>query len=117
MAAHEVCKVEDLPPGRFKVVSVGGRSIGVFNVQGTYYALRNTCPHQGASLCAGKLSGTMLPSDPQHYEYGMDQQVIRCPWHGWEFDVKTGGSLFDPDRWRVKTYPVRVEHGTVILEA
>ena len=57
-----VCKVEDLPPGERKIVKAGPRSIGVFNVYGEYYAIRNSCPHQGGPLCVGTRSDA--PGEP-----------------------------------------------------
>lgn len=97
------------------IVELEGRSIGIFNVDGRPYALRNACPHQGGPLCAGTVGGTMLPSDPHRYVYGRHDQVIRCPWHGWEFDIETGVSLFDPGR-RVRSYPVTVEEGVLSVD-
>ncbi len=57
----------------------------------------------------------MLPSRPQEYRYGLDDSVLRCPWHGWEFDIRTGRSLFDPERMRVTTYPTLVEDGQLFI--
>jgi len=114
MTRHVLCSVDELRPGERMIVKVEGRSIGVFNVDGRLYALRNTCPHQGAPLCAGTLSGTMIPSDPQRYVYGKEDRVLRCPWHGWEFDIATGVSLFDP-RKRVHSYPVTVADGILVI--
>jgi len=118
MARRVVCPEADLPPGKRVLLDVGGRSIGVFNVEGRLFALRNSCPHQGAELCAGTLGGTMVPSQPLTYEYALQGLVLRCPWHGWEFDLETGEKLFDPrSRARVKTYPVTVEDGVVVVDA
>lgn len=113
---HRVGPAADLAAGSRTQITVQGRSICVLNVEGTFYAVRNTCPHQGANLCAGTLSGSMLPSRPQEYEYGMEGSVLRCPWHGWEFDVRTGRSLFDPERTRVRTYRTEVEDGELFIE-
>lgn len=106
---HVVGRVDEIPVGERKIVTVGNRSIGVFNVDGTYYALRNTCPHQQAPLCEGRIMGTTLPSRPGEYRLGLEGRVLRCPWHAWEFDITTGGSLFDPRTCRVKSYDVAVE--------
>jgi 3-phenylpropionate/trans-cinnamate dioxygenase ferredoxin subunit len=113
-----VAKEIELPAGTRKIVRVGGREIGVFHTQAGWFALRNTCPHQGAPLCLGTVTGTTLPSKPGEYTWGMDGQVLRCPWHGWEFDLNTGVGLYDPYRHeRVATYRVQVEDGEVILYA
>src|ERR687885_2638730 len=109
MARHIVGKVSEVPPGQRKIVEVAGLSIGVFNVKGQFYALKNVCPHQGAPLCLGSLKGTALPSAPGEYVWAREGEILRCPWHGWEFDVTTGRSIFNPHRTRVKTYEVTVE--------
>ena len=117
MARRVVCAETALSPGRWLVVDIDGRSIGVLSVAGRLYAIRNRCPHQGAELCSGTVGGTMVPSGPLTYEYGLEGQVLRCPWHGWEFDLETGEKLFDPTcRGRVKTYPVDVEDGLVVVD-
>ncbi len=109
MDRHVVGRVSELSPGERKIVEVRGRSIGVFNVHGEYYALRNVCPHQAAPLCLGSIKGMTMPSKPSEYIWGREGEILRCPWHGWEFDIITGRSIFNPHRTRVKTYEVTVE--------
>ena len=94
---------------------VDGREIGIFNVAGRLFAIRNVCPHQGAPLSAGAVGGTMLPSAPHEYVYGLEGRVIRCPWHKFEFDLETGHSLHDPEHMRVATYRVALEDGSIVL--
>lgn len=107
---HVICPVSELPPGSRKIVEIGGRSIGVFNVNGRFHAIRNACPHQLAPLCLGSISGTSVPADRvDQREWHRDGEIIRCPWHGWEFDLTTGQSVFNPHRCRVKSYQVTVE--------
>ena len=113
---HEICTVKSLPPGERTIVEIGKRSIGIFNVHGALYAVKNSCPHQGAELCRGTVGGTMLPTDkPGKYNYALDGQVLRCPWHFWEFDITTGEMLFVPEPQRVKTYDVAIEKTTVAM--
>lgn len=109
MARHIVCKVEDLPVGGRRIIEAEGRSIGVFNVAGSFYAIRNVCPHQMAPLCAGKITGTTVPAKPGEYLWTQEGQIIRCPWHGWEFSILTGRSVFNPHQLRVRSYDVKVE--------
>jgi 3-phenylpropionate/trans-cinnamate dioxygenase ferredoxin subunit len=109
MGRHVIGAAADFPAGTRRIVVLEGRSIGVFNVNGTYYALKNSCPHQGAPLCVGTVTGMTLPSTPGEYLYGREGEIVRCPWHGWEFDITTGKSIFDPHRCLVKTYEVTVE--------
>ncbi len=114
MARHAIAGIEDIPPGGRKIVKIEGREVGVFNLGGTFYALKNVCPHQGARVCLGKVSGTTLPSRVHEYDYGLVGQILRCPWHGWEYDVTTGRSVFDPNV-KVVTYPVAVEDGQIFV--
>ena len=111
MAKYTIAKVGDIPPGERKIVKVAGRSIGVFNVGGEFFALRNQCPHAGGPLCEGVLSGFVRSSVPGEYDYVRRGEIIRCPWHQWEFDVRTGQSWFDPIKTRVRRYEARVEPG------
>ena len=111
-----VCPLEDLPAGSRRIVDLDGRSIGVFNLHGDLYALHNRCPHRGAPLCRGVWGGTMLPSAPDEFDFGMEGRVVRCPWHAREFDLVTGGSLLHADRTRVRTYDVSVSDGYVVVE-
>ena len=105
----------DIAPGQQRLVEVAGRSIGIFNVNGRFYALRNVCIHNQAPVCLGEVGGTYLPSAPDEYCQGLMGQVLRCPWHGWEFDITTGQSLFDPSL-KLKRYPVTVENGKLVVE-
>lgn len=109
MGNYAVARVSELPPGARKIIELEGRSIGVFNIKGAYYALRNTCPHQGAPLCSGAIKGTLKSEKPQTYEIVKEGEILVCPWHCWEFDITTGGSVFNPHRMRVRSYEVTVE--------
>ena len=96
MARHVVGPAEAIPPGGRRVVTVAGRSIGIFNVEGRFHALRNSCLHNQAPVCLGEVGATYLPSEPGRYRRGLDGRVLRCPWHGWEYDITTGRNLIDP---------------------
>ena len=110
------CAIADLPPGKSRIFELNGRSIGIFNIGGELHAIRNSCPHKGAPLCEGTVGGTMLPSNPHEYVYGQEGRLLRCPWHGWEFDLATGRPPFDPERARVRIYDVDLEDGNVVVE-
>jgi 3-phenylpropionate/trans-cinnamate dioxygenase ferredoxin subunit len=112
MRSVVVARADEIAPGERKLVDIGGRSIGVFNVAGEYFALRNRCPHQGGPLCEGFQFAPLRSTGPGQYARGTDDEIIRCPWHGWEFDLRTGRSWFDPDHTRVRSYPVDVRPGT-----
>lgn len=109
--AIPVARTEEIPPGGRKLVNLPGRKIAVFNVGGEYFALNDRCPHEGGSLCRGDQIGLVQSSGPGDYQYSRANEMVRCPWHGWEFDLRTGQSWCDPKRMRVKTFHVTVESG------
>jgi nitrite reductase/ring-hydroxylating ferredoxin subunit len=137
VAKHVIAPLRDFPNGSRKLVDVRGRAIAVFNVNGEFFALANRCPHQGGSLVQGQQIGLIEASEPGCYRYSRRGEIIRCPWHGWEFDLRTGKSWCEPDRVRARqfavsiaagaklvegpyvaeTFPVRVEDDYVVLEA
>jgi 3-phenylpropionate/trans-cinnamate dioxygenase ferredoxin subunit len=112
---YVVATVSEIAPGSKKIVEAGGRSIGVFNLNGQFYALRNVCPHQGAQLCKGLVKPLVVSSGPGSFEYEREGEIVRCPWHQWEFDIKTGCMIVDP-AMRTKTYEVTVETFGVTVE-
>jgi nitrite reductase (NADH) small subunit len=111
---HVVCAASELAPGERRIVELAGRSIGVFNVGGRFYALHNGCPHKGGALCAGPVTGTVLPTSGRAFVYGREGEILRCARHGWEFEIATGQALADP-RVRARTYPASVEAGQVVV--
>lgn len=116
MQRHVVARVREFPPDTRRIVEVDGRSIGVFNIRGTFVALRNRCPHQGAPLCLGLILDRVSADRPYAPSLEDEQEVIKCPWHGWEFDVRTGRSVFNPHRVRVRAYEVTVESPAVAAD-
>lgn len=116
MARHILAKAKDIPVGERKLVEVNGRQIAVFNLNGEYFAIQNRCPHEGASLCHGKLVGLVESDEPGQYRFSRAGELLRCPWHGWEFDIKTGKSWFDPKRTKVSRFEVSVKAGCELAE-
>ncbi len=111
MARHVVAAAGEIPPGGRKLVTLNGREVGVFNLDGEYFALLNRCPHEGGALCKGTLVGLVTSSEPGRFDYSRPGEMLKCPWHGWEYDVRTGQSWCDPDDTKVKAYAVTVEPG------
>jgi nitrite reductase/ring-hydroxylating ferredoxin subunit len=109
MTKHVVGTVAEIPPGARKVVEIAGRTIGVFNLNGEFFAVRNTCPHQGGPLCEGRQTGLRQATVPGEYTYTRQGEILRCPWHGWEFDIRTGQSWWNPEKVRTRAYKVSVE--------
>jgi 3-phenylpropionate/trans-cinnamate dioxygenase ferredoxin subunit len=114
---YVVAAADEIAPGQRKIVSLAGRSIGIFNIDGEFFALRNRCPHQGGALCEGTLWGVLTASAPGEFEYNPRREILTCPWHGWEFHVRTGQSWCDPVRLRVRRFEVSVEDGRTLTAA
>jgi nitrite reductase (NADH) small subunit len=93
-----VARVDEVPAGEAKAVVMNGREIAVFNVAGTFYALDNTCPHQGGPLAEGWIEGTH----------------VTCPWHAWTFRL-TDGRMTLGDFASVDVFDVRIENGDVLV--
>jgi 3-phenylpropionate/trans-cinnamate dioxygenase ferredoxin subunit len=105
----------EIGPGQRRIVPVGGRGgIGVFNLGGEYYALRNLCPHRAGPLCQGRLRPYFLPGPVGEYAYEREGEILKCPWHEYEFDLRSGVCPAEPEL-RVQTYRVAVEDGQVAL--
>lgn len=109
MGKHVVCRKDELPPGEMKITKAGSIEVGVYNIDGEFYALHNKCPHRGAPLCEGRINGLMTGPDPGEYEIEREGEIIRCPWHGYEFDITTGEFVLDPKTVRSMTFDVTVE--------
>jgi nitrite reductase/ring-hydroxylating ferredoxin subunit len=106
-----------MQPGELREFRIGGISIVLAcKDQVTFFALRNICPHQGADLSKGWLTGTNMPSDVGQFRFDRRNEILRCPWHAWEYDLCTGRSLHDPRNQRVKSYVVSIEDDHVVVE-
>jgi nitrite reductase/ring-hydroxylating ferredoxin subunit len=109
-----VARADEIEPGECRLVEVKNHSIGLFNVNGTFVAVLNICPHELAPVCRGRVGGTTLPSKPGEYRWGREGEILACPWHGWEYDLLTGKMLAD-ERIRLRRYPVEISDGTVYI--
>lgn len=109
----EVGAVAEFEEGKFRFVDYNGRSVGVVLWKGTFYAMNNDCPHQGAPVCLGHL-GPKVVHNKGEVDADQDAPVLACSWHGWEFDLATGGAVWD-ENYRLKTYETVVEDGRVYL--
>jgi nitrite reductase (NADH) small subunit len=114
---HLVCKYDELKQGGKKAVSIDRKAIVVVRSDnGEVYALRDVCPHKGPCLSLGMIDKSCTGEEAGKYIFEKEKEVIRCPWHSWEFDIKTGRSLFDPENVKVKTYETTVENNMVFVE-
>jgi nitrite reductase (NADH) small subunit len=111
-----VGNVSDFEPERLYAVEVAGRAVLlVHSVDGRFHAVRDLCPHHGAPLSAGYLGGTRAGAR-EGYPVTRRGEIVRCPWHGWRFDVTTGCSLHDSAGTRIARYEVTVDGGKVFVE-
>jgi nitrite reductase/ring-hydroxylating ferredoxin subunit len=116
MAGYVVASLDEIPPGDRKLVEAGGRAIVVYNLAGEFFALNNRCPHRGGSLAAGIQTCLVESKEPGQYRASRRGEMVKCPWHGWEFDIRTGRSWCDPAKLRIRQYPVSVHPGTELVE-
>ena len=110
---HDVGSLADLERDGHVVARVEGREVGVVVVGGELRGVRNRCPHHGGPLCLGTVEHR-LSGRPGGYDV-TDELVLRCPWHGWEFDPTTGTCLDEPSL-RVAVYSAKVVEGRVLVD-
>ncbi len=111
-----VGKADDFPVGQFKIVDIGGREVGIARLKnGEVRAVRNHCPHKGAPVCKGMVTGTSLPSEVGELCYGRDGEILVCPWHGYEFDLLTGVEIYKEKPTKLLMYPAAVEDGNIVV--
>lgn len=111
-----VCRRDELGPGEMRTIMKGNAPVVVVcSAKEEYYAVRGVCPHQGGMLGAGQLAALTISDAPGVYRLAKTKQVLRCPWHSFDYDVKTGRCVGDP-HLRVKTYPVSVENGEIVVD-
>jgi nitrite reductase/ring-hydroxylating ferredoxin subunit len=106
--------VNDLVPGRARLVTLGGIEIGLFLSASGYRAYRNFCPHAGAPICRGEITRAAAAPPMGGSEYPAAREILRCPWHAWEFDLETGENLAYP-RCRLDAFPVEVVDGQLVV--
>ena len=98
MESVHIANTSDIPAGEGKVFNAKGKAIAIFNVDGKFYAIDNTCKHQGGPLGDGFL----------------DENIVTCPWHGWQYDVTTGKSISTPVH--VTSYKLKVENSKILVD-
>jgi len=96
---RKIVAKSEIPAGSGKAMEVDGNSLAIFNVEGNFYAVDNTCLHKGGPLGEGSLDGS----------------VVTCPWHGWNYDVKTGANIENPEV-KVKAYEVKLEGDEILVK-
>ena len=113
-----MCTEDDIPPGEHRVFPIGRHGVGVYNVNGVFYAIANYCPHEGGPLCSGRVHGRSVVADhvPGGADVVREGEFIYCPWHQWGFELATGTTAVKPE-WSIRTYPVKVLDKKIIVTA
>ena len=112
---HFACNTDDVPDDAAKIVRIKNLSVGIFKLPDGFYALLNICPHRGAALCEGPICGTTRTTDAREFVYDRAGELVRCAWHGWEFDIRTGEFLVD-SKTKARTLPVSVNGHEVFVQ-
>ena len=115
----DVGSLEDFKERTLRIVSVSETEVGIARWDGDQvYALRNVCPHQGGPVCRGRFGPQVVARDglPGTLDINERRPVIRCSWHGWEFDVRSGAAVVAGSRYKVRTYPVRIEGDRILVD-
>jgi nitrite reductase (NADH) small subunit len=99
MAFMKTIKVAELAPGTIRELEIGGKTIALANVDGKFYAINNTCLHQGGPLGEGDLEG----------------KIVTCPWHGWQYDITNGKEVQNPSAG-VNCYPTELRGEEVFVD-
>jgi nitrite reductase/ring-hydroxylating ferredoxin subunit len=109
---HAVVSEGSIDVGERLITTIDGIEVGLFRTEDGYFAAANFCPHQGGPLCEGLLSGTVTVNSDYDLQYTSDSEILFCPWHGWEFDLKTGDHLAQTGL-KVPTFETIVKDGKV----
>ena len=96
----KICSVNSIPPREGRSVSLPGAELAVFNVNGHFFTIENSCPHKGGPLCDGIVSGT----------------AVVCPLHGRRFDLESGLAVRASEPACVATFPTQVENGIILVD-
>ena len=96
---YRVASVDEIPEGRSLLVEIQSKSIGIFRFNGNFFAADDTCPHKGGSL----------------HEGTVEDSVVSCPWHEWQFDLRTGICPINPPS-KIETYPIWVEGSDIYID-
>lgn len=109
MTEHYVAKIAEFQDGDRKIVKTEKDEVGIFNVRGSYYAYSNYCVHSGGPACEGilvnKVHQILSPERDYEGETFGDEEHFVCPWHGYEYDLKTGECVGNR-RLRLRKYEI-----------
>lgn len=111
---HKVASTDDLSDGDRIITEVYGQEIAVFRIDGEYHAVANFCVHESGPLCEGELTCEITDGDDGFWGVEGDGEIITCPWHSWQFEVKTGANV-QSDRYKVPTYETEIRDDDIFV--
>lgn len=119
MSDHVVAEADEVDEGGRLVIELEGREVGIFKLDGELHAYTSWCAHQSGPICEGIIGGTVEATFDRNTQtttrrWTREGHLIRCPWHGWEYDLKSGECLSNPDV-RLPKHDIRVENNQVIV--
>lgn len=119
MVEHVIVSEDKIEDGERILVELKGREIGIFRLDGDLYAYSNWCPHQGGPICEGACTGRQEAEyDAENrrveLEWTDEGEILTCPWHDWEFDLKTGKNI-PREEIQLLSYPVRTEDEKIVV--
>ncbi len=116
MSKHVVADVAGFKDREIRPVDVNGKAICLVRLDGEFFALADRCPHGGAKLSGGMISNQVESDGPGDYRLCRRDEMLKCPWHGWEYDVRTGQSWSDPKSTRTRAFVAEAVHGSDLVK-
>lgn len=111
-----VGRVDDFPADGRLLVEINGRGIGIFRVKNEFFAMLNRCPHLGGPLAKGQIVNEINSTGPGNVTLDTSATIVTCPWHNWEFDIRTGQSYWDPNNLHARPFAIAIETGDAVAE-
>lgn len=116
MTRHVVAEVDSFADREIRHVDADGKGICLLRLGEEFFALADRCPHGGAKLSGGRISNTVESDGPGEYRVCRHNEMLKCPWHGWEYDVRTGQSWSDPKSTRTRAFAAETLNGTELVK-
>lgn len=116
MTRHVIAEVDSFEDREIRAIEVAGKNLCLLRLGKEFFALADRCPHGGAKLSGGRISNTVESDGPGDYRLCRKDEMIKCPWHGWEYDVRTGQSWSDPKSTRTRAYAAKAIEGEELIK-
>lgn len=116
MGKHVVAEVASFDDREIRAVEVNGKGVVLLRLDDEFFALADRCPHGGAKLSGGRISSMVESDEPGEYRVCRKGELLKCPWHGWEYDVRTGQSWSDPKATRTRAFAAETIDGAELVK-